>query len=412
MADREYSRKVYISKKSYPDFMRETPARAVWNEITVQNPYLAEFSRARKTSFDRSVEDYLRQSERKKPYLEQPYEAMEYDWEGYTPGVLPNFRFDSPAPNIYGIPGFIGVGMTAFSAGVSPCYCSDGPQDISIWGSHPITNITVSEGNISSIVIINPTNWNAVYDGGPASGLVEFIVYMFSTTLDGGTSGYANDSLISCGQWQCEDPCEGSDEIELVTAPETIGRSTSAAVQVSGGVEPLNWSISGSGFTIGTDTDHTNTVYTDAAACGTGTITVTDDCDHSLTFAIRCTFGSWSALSGCPTCVAPGLYTSRDTLIAQWAERIDGGYKSRSYYVSCQNKNPGQCPEDDVGRPNCTPCTDGCDCVDPGSDFCELLIFPSVLQGSWYPCCSSGLSSVRTCESYRDTTVFNWEWTC
>ena len=98
MADKEYGRKAYVSDKSFPEFMRETTARSVWNSVTEVLPELSEFGGRleRLTSFERSVLELLRQSERKKPYLSPSYENMEYTWEGYTPGVKP--------PNTYPIP--------------------------------------------------------------------------------------------------------------------------------------------------------------------------------------------------------------------------------------------------------------------------------------------------------------------
>lgn len=58
---------------------------------------------------------------------------------------------------------------------------------------------------------------------------------------------------------------------------------------------PYNWSISGAGFTLGTNktTSNTNTVYADDEACGMADITVTDACGRSCSGSVRSGEGSW-----------------------------------------------------------------------------------------------------------------------
>uniref|UniRef100_A0A6M3IHF9 Putative structural protein n=1 Tax=viral metagenome TaxID=1070528 RepID=A0A6M3IHF9_9ZZZZ len=83
---------------------------------------------------------------------------------------------------------------------------------------------------------------------------------------------------------------------------DTIARSGSAAVAITGSNSPFTWSVSGTGYTLdyATTAGLTNTLRADAAACGTATVTVTGCDGNTATGYVRCTTGVWSAYTnGC-----------------------------------------------------------------------------------------------------------------
>lgn len=96
-------------------------------------------------------------------------------------------------------------------------------------------------------------------------------------------------------------PIGAESEIEWFSGNATImGRSTSQPVVVIGGVAPYFWNISGGkGFSLESDVtdDSANLVITDASACGTAHITVTDACGVVCTGYMKCTYGQWALKS-------------------------------------------------------------------------------------------------------------------
>lgn len=96
---KDYSRKPYRTKKSYPEMIRYTPARAFWNSVTEQLPVFSEYGAQGRflTALERRYLQYLAQSEAKKPYLSDDYETMEEVWEG-LPGLQDdeNWSIDHP----------------------------------------------------------------------------------------------------------------------------------------------------------------------------------------------------------------------------------------------------------------------------------------------------------------------------
>lgn len=308
---KDYSRKSYISNNPYPEYLKTNPSKAVWNVILEVYPFLSEFSQSQLGSFDRSVEDYLRQSERKKPYNGRPFEMMEDEFEGF-PGIWPDptsgidFPWSTPGnlptPDVFA-PG----GAAHFSVNIQYCYCEGGGQEVTALGSQNILSISPEVGSISNIVVNTPKNWTFTYTA-PAEvfGAVEFTVKMLDPTT--GLVGNATDSIIKCSTSSC---CDEVDEMtwDTSTSATTINRSGSATVAVQDGKGTYAWSVSGTGFTLDeeTTTGTSNTLNADASACGTATITVTDACETIVTGEVRCNQGSsWQQEGGDPNCCGGG----------------------------------------------------------------------------------------------------------
>jgi len=96
---------------------------------------------------------------------------------------------------------------------------------------------------------------------------------------------------------QCNNQCESSALAWSEDNPETIDRNDQVAVSVTGGVGPYNWSVQGTGFSLGTSEteDGVNLLNSDASACGPATIKVTDACGTTVTGYVRCTVGQWNS---------------------------------------------------------------------------------------------------------------------
>jgi len=80
---------------------------------------------------------------------------------------------------------------------------------------------------------------------------------------------------------------------------ETVDRSDSAEIFVEGGCPPFTWAVAGTDFSFDDETtsERQNTLNAGASACGTATVTVTDDCGDEVTGYVRCTYGVWALKS-------------------------------------------------------------------------------------------------------------------
>jgi hypothetical protein len=86
------------------------------------------------------------------------------------------------------------------------------------------------------------------------------------------------------------------------TSADTIAQSDSVTVAVQDGLGDYNWTVAGGqGFTLSNavTSGTSNTLNTDATACGTAVITVTDECGTVVTGEVRCTTGQWDIITNC-----------------------------------------------------------------------------------------------------------------
>ena len=77
--------------------------------------------------------------------------------------------------------------------------------------------------------------------------------------------------------------------------PETIEPSSEETIRIFGCRPPFTWSVEGNGFDLSDDETVTlfNTLGADGTACGSATITITDNFGASDTGYVRCTNGQW-----------------------------------------------------------------------------------------------------------------------
>ena len=133
------------------------------------------------------------------------------------------------------------------------------------------------------------------------------------------------DALAACLN-QCDD-CGTA--LAWGSNPETITPGTSVFLSVTGGKGPFFWSVSGTGFSLannGTTDLPSNLLIADGSACGSATITVTDNCGFEVTGYVRSTVGVWCLIDTCSTTSMP-LPTSCHTLI----QGVIGKYKYSGY---------------------------------------------------------------------------------
>ncbi|SPD72561.1 conserved hypothetical protein [uncultured Desulfobacterium sp.] len=101
----------------------------------------------------------------------------------------------------------------------------------------------------------------------------------------------------------CMDQCsECGTPLAWGSNPETIAPGTSVLISVTGGKGPFFWSVSGPGFSLATNgvsESNSNLLIADENACGSATITVTDDCGFDVTGYVRSTVGVWCLTEEC-----------------------------------------------------------------------------------------------------------------
>lgn len=203
------------------------------------------------------------------------------------------------------------------------------------------------------------------------------------------------------------DPCLSTTAMSWddAASSDTVARSNSVTVAVQDGVGPYNWTVSGTGFTL--DNAQTvgvsNTLNADAVACGSATVTVTDDCG-SVTGYVRCTTGAWTLQAW--SCPIPGAWTSH---VGGSFERISGQYKVIQVVAACYGLGAGESCDNIGGCNGKGTCNDYTECIDW---LC------SDVNAGWYNCADwcCGLGAVD-CSSasgfcYDNASLTLYKWTC
>lgn len=140
----------------------------------------------------------------------------------------------------------------------------------------------------------------------------------------------------------CIDQCDDCSSVPALTwpdnNPETIARNSQVSVFVFGGRPPFHWIVSGQGFSLllSETQSRDNVLIADATACGTASITVTDQCGFNVTGEVRCVSGQWCLIQSCEHTTLRGTY-----LGYYHAVEIRGKYKYEAYF--CYQAPPGVC---------------------------------------------------------------------
>jgi len=313
----DYGRKQY-DDKNYADWVRNMPAKAMWNQVLEKFPGVGEYySSIKSTPLTRSIQRYIQQSEFKKPYDDKDYRSMEEDWEGpgqtqYRPGTYDN-PWNIQYPRIPFADPVAGEdwelqpgGLYNCHAWTTDCFCQGQETTITISADNPITGIKMTWGKTgTSVSLLNGIGTTTISVLIAADedqvGWITIHVDMVTLTKTGGLLHCEDHvNIWSCPESQCCGDCSDF-VLDTVSTAQTIARNSSIALVVSGGTGPYTWTLSqtlGNGFTIDASTSASTTLYADGTACGTADILVTDNCDCEVEFSIRCTTGVWQAQSG------------------------------------------------------------------------------------------------------------------
>ena len=262
---------------------------------------------------------FMQKSELKKPYLEEGFPEMEYqdyNWPNvkpyhtkYSSGLLGvslcthciiithDKTCNSSCEDCYGESHvaracFIGDPQSNNYGQQYSWYVEGSPIDhIDYYGTAICTHkVSAPKGNCIKIY----PKWSAIESDG------DWKKANYAITFTDGLRHQCRDKIqIKCPTCVCEEVANVAYDND--NSDDTIDREGTATVVVTDGCGPFNWSVSGTGFSISSLTEgRTNTLSADGTACGSATITVTDNCSDSCTGYVRCTEGHWEAISsGC-----------------------------------------------------------------------------------------------------------------
>lgn len=178
-----------------------------------------------------------------------------------------------------------------------------------------------------------------------------------------GLKGFSTDyhamypSTDSIGTNDYDHPCLDDESLEYDhdASVETLAGSSSGLVYWNNGYAPFEINVSGKGFWL--DPQHTITkvedytsnairVYTDAEACGSGRVDISDECTGSDGGSIRCTNGHWVFKSDNQqdtaynvTCIKGDTQSLDDWCTAPISNCTDTGEDI------CEDPNKGGAPE-------------------------------------------------------------------
>jgi len=422
----DWSKKFYKTTRNFPDHVDQLTNKTIWNRVLNRFPNLAEFFRTGKgkedlTTLERSMREFIIQSEFIKPYaFSTPYVENEDVWP-VPPGGFP--PPDPPPPD----PG--GEGET--DPGPYPpedfichavlrtgCWCEDdnNGQDFVITGTYPIESIEVLFHTNAVVKVTAGLGTRRVEGIVKASKhVIQSIPIKVWMTHPLGTACWMNLFIYPCSEKQCceERPIDCDEDNQT-----TIGGSSSVELLFTGGKKKYTYTVTGSGFWL--DSGHSITektsksrkviVYTDAAACGPGIVSVEDSCNSEAECEILCTNGVWDFKGA--GCIAPGADDVPSTCFAgQVCERIDGDVKQQDRYGSVSG-NSGSC--------SITPCDTKCPSVDECILFDHCGSGASVLNKNnmiccWIPCTAdpgSYLVDQVLCYNHSAGYPRYWLWEC
>jgi hypothetical protein len=378
MISRDLAKKLYQTIKNYPDGMRQITNKFLWNRVLNEFPRLAEFfltgrNKRALTTLERSLAEFIIQSELIKPYKPMPYHEHEYIWAPPNggqnpPGPGPGGEENPKEPE--GPPWEPGNFLCSAKLETG-CYCNDDDngQQIVITGTYPIYQIVITSGDAKLFAVsgLFTTRVTAILKGGQhLIGMVTIEVLMVLPT---GATCDSNVNLFVCPEEIC---CEGGQPECHEDNQETIGSNSNTEIVFYGGSGPYEYTITGDGFwfdqgftkTETTATKSFITIYTDASSCGVGEITILDRCKKTASCTIRNTSGQWGAVTPGRMCCGEkdgGGGCGAGSI----CRRTEGECRQSTRFSQCQGA-AGSC---NVWDADCSHC-DGIPACSNGFDDC------------------------------------------
>jgi len=343
-----------------------------------------DYTSAMARASDKAIDNRFKRphSDDKKPYYNDEYPEMEYHWTPYDPpnfippGIPDDPRIVLPPsyPGSGGSPGgptgqsdftgcvftvpvgnkFINYEEITFSGiGLVLDFGRDvGRPDEFYVVADPLVSLAVEFGPIKILTKVATVNRLAVSFYTPmvlVEALTEQEIEDGDYQLDG---DYYPSQIVattkSGGQcwfavWVIKCPPTVEFEWDTENSPETIVQDGQATVYVTGGVSPFTWTVSGTGYTLSAQktSGRANTLIASESACGTATITCTDECDTQVEGTLRnVTAGKWGPTQS-PFCGLAGVqcnplpynnYYGNYGYIEMYATSGGGKQMHRHYY--------------------------------------------------------------------------------
>jgi hypothetical protein len=359
----EYGRRPYVGGAGgggtgYFEQMKRTPDKAIFNE------------------------QLKRQSEFKKPYLEDDYQEMEY-WYPYPPW---DFNFGWPSFNWDDDGNIVNEGWVDYHTDNNPC-----PPFLQGFGiiytcdKEYIYRLPVSSSGFVS-------RWELLGEAASDCEIISHNKKQVKIKCQKDSSGARFPKLIICYDLEgykkkinqkciCTfDVINGCDFCKCIStaAPNFVEEGTSdtiapngvAALTIIDGCPPYTWSTSNNGYTITNPTTENliNTVScVPAGVCGVDfdpvlTVQVTDVCGSSSTVDIRNTAGSWgAATNGCILSLPADSCTGNDS-IGYTCTKTSGKYKQTQHITKTAGNACSRC---------CVPYDNSPTCSDAGGTWCD-----------------------------------------
>jgi len=265
----------------------------------------------RKASSKLEHDQVIRQySEFKRPQgNHDSYQDMEY-WADPPPGfVFPDFTVPDWPGNEYPVPDFEGGDAFECICVKDECYCPGQTVCFYAGCTYPIVGakimggggkFSVTSGGKGRLCITASEDAKLFCD-------INIILQLLKPNGKGGIIGTGTCVVKKLyGKCKDEECCAGTEDMawDDETSAETVARESSCVVAITdaGDGSPYTWSVSGTGFYFNAAYSQTSietdekvvTLYADANACGTATITVTGCADAEVEGQVRCTEGSWT----------------------------------------------------------------------------------------------------------------------
>lgn len=367
------------------------------------------------------AEAISKESEFEKPYLDLDREKMHLDfpWPDWPPfGDIPPWP---PLPEIPGpTPGLSLCGITCYKP-LSDC-------DEPIWCHPSIWCGADLQCNLCSWMVEGAISGYSKHEG-PGGGIDIWIdkelvidgkalVHAQMTDPCGNLCG--RDIEVTCKE------CPPEISISWDSGELTVGRNSNVGVAIKDGLGPYSWSVAGTGFSMANATTSGvgNTLNTDGIACGTATITVTDDCGETTTGYVRCTVGTWSEIPF-TSCVIGGAITEGDgrtRIEKKWKLVEDWDTTCSTSGSGCTHDTYGLCGAAYYTWCHCTETIDchttmGCiQCLEHGG-ICNIGGYAHQCgSGSCYCCVTGGdcdaISGNPAVAMCSQSTSKLYEWVC
>jgi hypothetical protein len=388
---RDLAKKMYQSSLNYTDAMYHQIAnKSVWNIIMEKYPRLSEFfltgrGKSNLTVLERSLLEFIKQSEFIKPYKDGNYPEREYEYppvgaeEGTNPSpgdpvITPGEEEPEEEPPPWHV---------VCDADHDGCWCRNGAeQELTITATYPIVAVIQVFGH-AKFIAEEGQGTNTVK--GKIFGSDKDIASVNWEICMAHENGQCCSNIIiyECPEHEC---CPDDTTLQCHPQnPVSVLSTGQVHLEVIGGVAPFTLTISGDAtWEDGTTAERTpvfsrGTSIVTNASCGAASVTWTDVCGNTVTCTVRIADGCWCGTScgsgwiegECNCGQADGGncgFSACNRIIAECYQQDDvsndwfnSSFCSTAECNICNNYTPDACIPPDHGRGgNYTFCFNSC----------------------------------------------------